>query len=526
MPDDQSEIISFLSEPESYGLCEPVERIDTHAAMVFLAGDRAFKLKRAVTYLYLDYGTAELREKACRAELEFNRRTAPRLYLEVASVNRDASGRLSFAPGDPVDWLVVMRRFPQDCLLERVCARGELTDALARRLAENVASFHAMAAKKSAYGGARDMRELVEWNRTNSTSHAGALAPALVEELHLRCLEEVERLAPLLEDRRAKGWVRRCHGDLHLSNIVLLDGEPTLFDGIEFSERIASTDVLYDLAFLLMDLWRQGEQRAANLVFNRYLDCSEWSGVGGLAAMPLFLAVRAGIRAHVRAAGAARQADPAARARCEAEAGLFLASALEDLTPRPPLLLAIGGLSGSGKSTLAQALASRLGRTPGARVLRSDILRKRLAGVAPEQRLPAAHYTREASVAVYARLYVEAAAVLRTGYCVVVDAVFARAEERGAIAAVAAQAGVPFLGLWLEAPLEVAARRLAARTGDASDATPAVLTEQRNYALGELGDWMRLEAGGDPGATEAAALTLLKRFPGCLVEQALPKETP
>jgi len=511
---EQAEVIAFLSRPESYGVAEPVQRIDTHAAVVFLAGPRAYKLKRAVTYLYLDYGEAEQRRRCCEAELALNRRTAPRLYLEVRAVNRDASGALTFGPGEAVDWLVVMRRFDQERLLDRVVERGELTDGLVRRLADAIAAFHAKAELAPEYGGANDMAQLLDWNRDNALSHPDLLPRDAVERLDQRSREALSAVGGLLDARRAAGRVRLCHGDLHLANICMFEGEPTLFDGIEFSRRIASTDVLYDLAFLLMDLRRRGEARAANLAFNRYLDRCDPEQAAGMAAMPLFLATRAGIRAHVRAAGARRQPVAAQRRAAEREAGEFLEAAIAALACPPPKLLAIGGLSGTGKSTLAQALAPGLGQAPGARILRSDVLRKRLAGLPPEERLPERAYTPEANHAVHAAMMQEAEAALRAGSAVVADAVFARPEERSGIEAVAGATGAPFAGLWLEAPQETLETRLAARTGDASDAGPEVLRRQTRYDLGDLRDWSRVASETDAKRVAEQALTLLNRKPG------------
>ena len=226
----------------------------------------------------------------------------------------------------------------------------------------------------------------------------------------------------LLDRRRANGKVRRCHGDLHLRNICLFDDKPTLFDCLEFSDALASIDVLYDLAFLLMDLEHRGLAEFANVVLNRYLDLTGEDD--GLAAMPLFLSLRAAIRAHVtatamdQAAAAERKQEPAAEARS------YLSLAARLLRPRPRRLVAIGGLSGSGKSTLATALAPAIG----ARVLRSDVIRKRLFGVTPETRLPAHAYAAEISRLVYETLRQRAAAALASGYSVIIDAVSLKPE--------------------------------------------------------------------------------------------------
>jgi hypothetical protein len=302
--------------------------------------------------------------------------------------------------------------------------------------------------------------------------------------------------------------VRHCHGDLHLRNICLLDKKPTLFDCLEFDEALAMIDVLYDLAFLLMDLEHRGLGYLANRVVNRYLDRSEEEG--GLAAMPLFLSLRAAIRAHVTATALEHAADAAAGAKMACAARRYLDLAERFLQPQPCRLVSIGGLSGSGKSTLAAGLAPELGLRPGARVLRSDVTRKLLLGVDPEERLPSTAYSREISARVYDALRRKAAVGLAAGYTVIIDAVALTAEERSSFAEVARAAGVPFSGLWLEARPEAMANRIRGRVRDASDASPEVLAEQLRHDTGKI-DWVRIEAGGRAEDCLAAARRFLAR---------------
>jgi aminoglycoside phosphotransferase family enzyme/predicted kinase len=505
---DQAAVIAFLADPASHGGAA-VQRIDTHASIVFLAGERAFKLKRTVRYSYLDYSTPALREQACRAELALNRRTAPELYEEVCPVTRAPDGRLALGgTGAAVDWVVVMRRFDQETLFDRMAERGQLSAPLMFDLAEQIARFHAAAEIDEESGGHAGMAATTASDARNLRAGAPAtLDTAEVESLIAATQAEVARLAPLLEARRRTGKVRHCHGDLHLRNICLVAGRPTLFDCVEFSRLISNIDVLYDLAFLLMDLHARGLDSLGNAVFNRYLDLRDESD--GLPALPLFLSVRAGVRAHVGAA-AARQQAPDAQARSREDARRYLVQAADLLRPRPPCLIAIGGLSGAGKSTVAYGLAPRAGAVPGARVLRSDVIRKRLFDAALTDRLPAAAYRAEVGVRVFQRIREEAAAALTAGHSVIADGVYARPAERNAIAGVAQAAKVPFVGLWLEAPAETLAARIAVRRGDASDATAAVLRQQLTYDLGRI-DWHRLDASGPPEAVIAAARQLLAR---------------
>jgi aminoglycoside phosphotransferase family enzyme/predicted kinase len=503
LSEDQRDVIAFLKDPSSYGPgVDRVEVIETHASLVFIAGDRVFKLKRAVAYPYLDFSTADLRRRACEAELVLNRRTAPALYEEVRGLYRDAGAAVSFAPnGEALDWVVVMRRFDQDLLFDALAKTGGLDRHIMDRLANHIAQFHASAERHFDHGGAAELADLaeVQYRCLAAPSRAG-FSLDRVESIRKNWQERVAVLTELLDRRRAAGKVRHCHGDLHLRNICLLDGEPTLFDCLEFDEALASIDVLYDLAFLLMDLEHRGLGHFANRVFNRYLDRSEEDD--GLAAMPLFLSLRAAIRAHVTATGLEHAAHAVAGAKMACDGRRYLDLAHRFLQPQPCRLVAIGGLSGSGKSTLAAGLAPELGLRPGARVLRSDVIRKLLLGVDPEERLPATAYTRQTSARVYDALRRKAAVGLAAGYTVVIDAVALTSEERSSFAEVARAAAVPFSGLWLEARPEAMANRIRGRVRDASDASPEILAEQLRHDTGKI-DWVRIDAGG--GAEDCLA---------------------
>lgn len=496
-PDRSQEVvIAFLSDPQAHGGAA-VERVETHAAIVFLAGDRALKLKRAVRYPYLDFSTVERRHEACLAELALNRRTAPTLYRGVEPVVRHPDGGLSLGglllggAGEILDWVVLMRRFSEVALFDRMAQAGSLTAAPMEELAAVVAGFHAAAEVRRDGGGAAVMAAVAGENVEEMRGFPQLFPAERVDRLATRTTAAAERLRDLLDRRRQDGMVRHCHGDLHLRNIVLLDGRPTLFDGIEFDPALAVIDTVYDLAFLLMDLEHRGLRPLGSLVLNRYLE--ETDDLGGLAALPFFLSVRAAVRAKIAATAAALAGDDSAAARIS-EARSYLDLAIASLEPPPARMVAVGGLSGTGKTVLARAIAPHLGAAPGAVVLRSDVIRKRLCGVAPSVRLPEEAYRGEVTERVYALLAERAAAVLAAGHAVVVDAVSARPEERQALAAVAERAGVRFDGIWLEAPLPVRLARVAQRRGDASDATAEVVERQDFYECGPL-DWLRVEAG-------------------------------
>ncbi|MGO8919659.1 MAG: AAA family ATPase [Stellaceae bacterium] len=502
--DDQRDVVAFLSQGASYGLpAVAVEQIVTHCSMVFLIGERVYKLKRAVRFSYLDYSTLALRERFCRAELALNRRTAPEIYLGLRAVTRVAGGGLAFdGAGAPVDWVLEMRRFREADLFDRMAEARRLTPALMRALADIIAAFHESAEPTPEHGGRAGLAATIAINHDNLRLASPPLDGAAIDRLQVASSAHLAAVGDLLEARRGAGKVRRCHGDLHLRNICLFEQKPTLFDCIEFNDDFACIDVLYDLAFLLMDLVARGFADHANLVLNRYLDRSGDSG--GLAALPLFLSARAAVRAHVLGA-LVRSGKPATVGEAATSSASYLALALSLLQRPPPRLIAIGGLSGSGKSVVAQALAARLPPAPGARLVRSDVLRKRLADVAPETRLPRASYSLAAAARVYAAMHDEAAAALAAGYCAVVDATFLRQGEREAIAALAQRAGVPFTGLWLAAPPEVLAARIAARRDDASDADRAVLEGQLGIDTGAIA-WRRIDAARGPAETIGLAL--------------------
>ena len=497
----QRETVAFLSDPKTHGGAK-VDTITTHASMIFMAGDRVLKLKRAVKYSYLDFSTVALRRKSCEEELRLNRRTAPNLYLDVKPITRTAGGMALGGEGEAVDWVVVMKRFPQEALFSHLADSGELTPNLMRRLADNVAAFHRDAEVTPDFGGIEGIEEVIRINDENLRRDGPPdISTAEAEALTAAARKTAGDCAALLEQRRNAGKIRRCHGDLHLRNICLIDGTPTLFDCIEFNPSLAAIDVLYDLAFLLMDLLHRGDTTEAAIVFNRYLDVGDESD--GIASTPLFLALRAWVRAHVTATAAKSGAGDASEAR------RYFDLACAFLKPQPPRLLAVGGLSGTGKSTIAAVLAGRLGRAP-SRVLRSDVIRKRQFGVAPEQRLPAEAYSKDATERVYARLESEAKAAIDAQCSVIIDAVSAKPEERAAFAALATKLRVPFDGIWLEASPEVLKQRIAVRKNDASDADVAVLEKQLSYDLGQM-DWHRIDASSTPGAVAEAALTAISR---------------
>jgi uncharacterized protein len=490
--EDQSSVIEWLASPATHGGAA-VERIDTHSAVVFLAGPRAWKLKRAVRFDYLDFSTAVRRRQMCEAEVRLNRRTAPHIYHGVVAITRDESGSLSFGGrGIEIDCVVEMVRFDQTRLLDHLAARGQLDVAMMALLAEAIADFHHSAEPRRDHGGAAGMRWVIDGNASAFGQHNDVLDPSACEQLTAHARGEIDHRAAQLDSRRAAGLVRQCHGDLHLRNIVWLDDRPTIFDAVEFNDEISCIDVIYDLAFLLMDLWRRQLRRQANALLNGYLVHAD--DLDGLALLPLFLSCRAAVRAKTSATAARLQPDARQAEELRQLAKTYLVLADRFLRPPPPALIAVGGLSGSGKSTVAVALAPDIGAAPGAVVLRSDAIRKRLLGVPELERLGREGYTADVSARVYATIADRARDALGHGHSVIADAVFARAADRDAIERVAVDAGVPCVGLWLDAPQTTLVERVERRVADPSDADAAVVRQQQTQEIGAM-RWRRIDAG-------------------------------
>jgi aminoglycoside phosphotransferase family enzyme/predicted kinase len=504
---EQEQVFAFLADPRSYSPPVPsVERFDTHGATVFLASTNAWKIKRAVRFPYMDLSTLAKRKAACTREVEVNRGFAPEIYLGCVPITREPNGRLALGgDGDIIEWAVHMRRFDQAALLSNVAASEGISPAFAKGLADVVLESHQRGPPAAVDEGTEPFRRLIASVARTLLTYFEARHVAAFHEAALAC---IARARHVLDERAANGCVRRCHGDLHLRNIVLWHGRPTLFDAVEFDEDLATIDTLYDLAFLLMDIDHRGLRPAANIVLNRYLWRSNaLLDLQGLRALPLFLGLRAAIRAMVTAQRAEQQADNA-RARHDLEhAHAFLEAARTYLEkPKTPWLIAVGGLSGTGKSTLATALAADIGAAPGAVHLRSDLERKMLFGAEETTRLGPEAYTDPGRRRVYAVLCRKARVALSADHSVIVDAVYETPEQRAEIAAVAAELGSAFVGLWLYAPSRLLAERVAARRDDASDATVQIVAEQLARETGPLSkDWHVIDAGHDAQQTLSAA---------------------
>lgn len=491
----QENVFAFLTDPATH---PHVRRIDTHAASVFLEGTRALKIKRAIRFPFLDYSTLEKRKAACDEEIKINRQFAPQIYHRVVPITQGCDGSLDVdGKGTPVEYAVEMRRFDERQTIDHLAEAGPLDPGLVDAMAEAIAASHNIAPLAPAEPWINSIPGTIDGNIA-AFREAACFPADDIDGLRQASLSAFARIRGLLEQRGRQGYVRRCHGDLHLANIVLIDRKPVLFDAIEFDPVIASIDVLYDLAFALMDLVRYGRQAAANALLNRYLALTAGENLDALAALPLFMSLRSAIRAHVLLARLGRNSHDSADVMRSARAYFELARLT--IAPPAPVLVAIGGLSGTGKSVLARALAPSVLPQPGAVVLRSDVLRKQLFKVNETDRLPESAYRPEIAEQIYDTLEQRAVRVLVQGHSVVVDAVFAHEAERNAIRDAALKLGIRFAGLFLVADLATRLSRVGRRERDASDATPDIAGLQEKYNIGTV-DWAVIDASGTPEQT-------------------------
>ena len=339
----QDRIFAALTDPAVH---PGVRRIDTHAASVFLDAERALKIKRAVRFPFLDYSTLAKRKAACEEEIRINRPLAPQIYHRVVAITEEPDGSVQIdGPGCPIEYAVDMSRFDESQTLDHLAKAGLLDERLASAAADAIAASHAAATRSDGKAWVTSIPGLIGGNdsglRTGNHLEADALT-LLGKASHAVFL----RLKPLLEERGRLGFVRRCHGDLHLANIVSIDQRPVLFDAIEFDAGIATVDVLYDLAFTLMDLLRHDQARAANIVLNRYPAATPTGNLDALSALPLFMSIRAAIRAQVALARLKPGHSGDGGIVDDARRYFNLAQAM--IHPPAPRLIAVGGLSGTG----------------------------------------------------------------------------------------------------------------------------------------------------------------------------------
>ncbi|MEB8386541.1 AAA family ATPase [Rhodobacteraceae bacterium KMM 6894] len=486
----QDVVIAFLKSPDWQSGGGPVEVVQTHGALIFLGDTAALKIKRAVKYDYMDFSTLDRRKAMLLRELDLNRPTAPEIYRDVVPVTRQADGHLALdGDGTPVEWVLRMWRFPNADELATIAETRGIDDTLARDLGAVVFDYHAQAPQRDADGatGIRDILDGLDRSFATMTVPLGAGA---IDRFHHDSRAMLDRVAGVLRQRAATGHVRRCHGDLHLGNLVLVKDRPVPFDALEFDEALGTCDVLYDLAFLIMDLLHRAQDRAANIALNAYLLAAKGGEDDGLAALPLFLAIRAAIRAMVSVQTTLATGTPPNN-----EAERYLQAAVAFLRPEPASLVLIGGLSGTGKTAVSRALAPSIGPPPGAVHLRTDLERKVMHDKPAEDRLTAEAYTSAARQAVYHRMFARAERILGAGQSVLLDATFLDPACQADARLLADKSKVALRALWLDAPLPVLLDRVRARQRDASDADETVVQQQVKTCQPPAG-WRIVSAAG------------------------------
>lgn len=477
-PEQHEQLVQAMMDPARWASGGGQRRrIDTHISTVVLAGDRAYKIKKPLGLGFLNFLTLKDRESACHEELRLNRRLAPQIYLGVCRITGSMESPQIDGPGELLDWAVVMQRFDPDAILSQQLEK--ITPALIETLAEQVARFH-------------DDAALVPQDQPFGTLES-AVAPMLqnFEQIVAAAPARTDRIKPIaawsraqqgqlaerLALRRDQGHIRESHGDLHLGNVALIDGEAVVFDAIEFNPGLRWIDTISDVAFMTMDLKQRGAIALAFGFLNRYLQHS--GDYDGVALLRFYEVYRALVRAKIAAIRIGQGGlDAAQLDAINQDLDRYLAMA--DALTRPPRggVILMRGVSGSGKSYAARRLADGLA----AICVRSDVERKRLLGLAQTADATGlggydAGVTRET----YARLADATAAILDGGFVAVVDATFLRRSQREPFTALARRRGVPLVIIDCEAPVEVLEQRVLARAkhlDNVSDADLDVLAQQ------------------------------------------------
>ncbi len=476
----QRQLVEALRNPACYP--HPVDKvtlIETHISFVLLTGSFAYKIKKAVDLGFVDYTTLARRRLFCEEELRLNRRLAPGLYLDVVGFRGTPENPRFCADCETIEYAVKMAEFSQQDLLAAVLARNALTGLHVDRLARRLAAFHMAAPAVAAQAGLGSAQAVCKTVEDNFACIIERHADPRLAVLHGWCTSGYARLRDRICQRRADGWVRECHGDLHLGNLVLVADEPQAFDCIEFSDELRWIDVISDLAFLVMDLAVHGRPDYGRRLLTAWLEIT--GDYEGLVLLNFYQAYRALVRAKVALLRANGLQASAGRSSYD-QATVYLDHAFSLMTPPRPALLVTHGFSGSGKTALARRVAEQTGPI----LLRSDVERKRLHGLAPlansNSAPDAGIYSGPATRATYDRLARLAAMLLDAGHAVIIDAACLLRWQREHFLALARQASVPVLILDCQAPPATLRLRVSQRTGDASEAGASILDQQLKTA--------------------------------------------
>jgi aminoglycoside phosphotransferase family enzyme/predicted kinase len=519
---DLESLIRSLSDPAVYGV-DSVEVHQTHISVVFLADEFAYKIKKPVALGFLDFSTLEKRHHFCEEEVRLNRRLAPSVYLGVVPVTASVGGVRFDGDGEIVEWAVKMERLPTEASLQSSVRRGDVGGAMLDPLARRIASFHAGAAggpRIASFARFEQVARNARENFEQSEPQVGVTVSRAVFE-RLRHLTEaaLDQLRPTIEARADAGVPRDTHGDLRLDHVYSFrerpaPGDLVIIDCIEFNERFRFADPVADIAFLVMDLIFEGRRDLARTFDDAYFAAA---GDGtGRSLLPFYVAYRAVVRGKVEGFELVEREIPQEErdaASVRARAHWLLALGELEEPARKPCLILVGGLPGSGKSTLAQGLAARIG----ADVVRSDVVRKELAGLSPDSQARAEFgegiYSPEWSERTYAECRRRTDASLFEGKRVVVDSSFGKESHRRAFLELARRLAVPAVFFVCQADAEVIRARLAARKGDASDADWSVYVAAANRwePPTDATAIHILDTGGAKDAVIDAAIALLMK---------------
>jgi aminoglycoside phosphotransferase family enzyme/predicted kinase len=520
----QTELISALRDPARFGPPNGhVTVLETHISYVLLTGSEAYKIKKAVRLGFLDFTTLERRKFYCEEELRLNRRLAPALYLDAVPITGTSADPQIRGAGPVVEYAVRMKEFARDALASDFLARGALTGAHIDLLAGKVADFHAVAARADAgttFGSGAEALDfaLANFTEIRALKKDGDDAPRMRAVAAWTRAEHTRR-RQAFDSRKRDGFVRECHGDLHLSNIAIIDGAVTIFDCIEFNERMRWIDVMSEVAFTTMDLDRRGRSDFARRFLNRYLE--ETGDYDGIAVLPFYLVYRAMVRAKVASIGAAGIAEERARAAFLREYKDYLHLAEAYTASRQAAIVVTHGFAGCGKTTVTQSLLERMDAVR----VRSDVERKRLANLRADARsqsgIASNLYARDMTRRTYEELSRLARHIVESGYVALIDAAFLQLRQREIFRSLAAELDVPFVIVDVaaaESTLRERVRRRALMGRDASEADIAVLEHQilthEPFADHELADVIRVDTDlpEDRDGTEALLLSLVERL--------------
>jgi uncharacterized protein len=472
-------LIQALHRPACYDHpVQDIRLVETHISWVLLTGPYAYKLKKPVNLGFLDFSSLEKRRFFCEEELRLNRRLAPSLYLEVVSIAGSPDSPALHGTGEAIEYAVKMVQFPEEARLDRMLARGELGPSHIDLLARELAEFHgrvAVAGGDKPFGDPDRVYEPVRQNfiQIRPRIEAGDQAP--LQRLESWSDTSFAELRMTFEHRKRRGFIRECHGDAHLANMVWLEERAMLFDCLEFSANLRWIDVMSELAFLVMDLDDRGRPDLARRALNGYLEHT--GDYAGLAVFRFYQVYRALVRAKVACIRLSQSGlSNAEKNRTHEEYRGYANLAGRYTQPPPPALIITHGLSGCGKTWLSQHLLEALGAVR----VRSDIERKRLHGLTPAERsgsgIDSGIYAADASRRTYARLAELATTILRAGHSVIVDAAFLKYSQRDQLHAVANELRVPFVILDIRTPEDILRQRLRLRARQQHEVSEAGLT--------------------------------------------------